>query len=75
MWEIIDFLRRVARGEGRQGGAVVANEAGDIPASDTNEVPRLGGGHYWPGDDADSRDFTWPTVDSRRRRKERMENA
>ena len=53
---------------GRQVGAVIANEVGDILASGTNEVPSFGGGHYWAGDDADSRDFARPTADSQQRR-------
>lgn len=42
----------------RQVGAVIANEAGDILAIGTNEVPRAGGGQYWHGDENDARDFT-----------------
>lgn len=57
---------------GRQVGAVIANEVGDILASGTNEVPRFGGGHYWAGDRSDSRDFARPTVDSQQRRKEML---
>lgn len=60
---------------GRQVGAVIANEVGDILASGTNEVPRFGGGHYWTGDDGDARDFTRPTVDSQRHRKEMLQEV
>ena len=42
---------------GRQVGAAVATDAGDIIAVGTNEVPRAGGGLYWAGDEPDSREF------------------
>jgi cytidine deaminase len=42
---------------GRQVGAIIASESGDIVAVGTNEVPRAGGGLYWPGDEPDQRDF------------------
>jgi deoxycytidylate deaminase len=60
---------------GRQVGAVIANDVGDILASGTNEVPRFGGGHYWPGDGGDARDFARPTVDSQRRRKKMLQEV
>lgn len=41
----------------RQVGAVIANDRGDVVASGCNEVPRPGGGNYWPDDDPDRRDF------------------
>lgn len=41
---------------GRQVGAAIA-ESRDIVAVGCNEVPRYGGGLYWPGDDPDGRDF------------------
>lgn len=41
----------------RQVGAVIATERGDIVAVGTNEVPRAGGGMYWPDDADDARDF------------------
>lgn len=41
----------------RQVGAVIANREGDVIAVGTNEVPKAGGGLYWPDDDGDSRDF------------------
>jgi deoxycytidylate deaminase len=40
----------------RQVGAVVASASGEIIAVGANDVPRFGGGLYWPGDD-DRRDF------------------
>lgn len=43
---------------GRQVGAAVTTEEGDIVVVGTNEVPKAGGGLYWPGDRDDGRDFT-----------------
>lgn len=40
---------------GRQVGAVVVSAEGDILAVGANDVPRFGGGQYWPGAD-DARD-------------------
>lgn len=40
----------------RQVGAVIANEHSDILATGANDVPRFGGGLYWPTDD-DDRDY------------------
>jgi deoxycytidylate deaminase len=40
----------------RQVGAVIANNNNDIVATGANDVPRFGGGLYWPGDD-DQRDW------------------
>ncbi len=42
---------------GRQVGAVITTDRGDILAVGANEVPRAGGGEYWPGDPGDARDF------------------
>lgn len=42
---------------GRQVGACIANSRGDVVALGTNEVPRAGGGLYWPDDDPDKRQF------------------
>lgn len=42
---------------GRQVGAVIATQEGDIVAVGTNEVPKFGGGLYWEGDPDDARDF------------------
>jgi cytidine deaminase len=41
----------------RQVGAAITTRSGDVIAVGTNEVPRAGGGLYWPGDDGDARDF------------------
>ena len=43
----------------RQVGAVIATDDGDITAVGVNEVPKAGGGMYWPEDQADSRDFVF----------------
>lgn len=43
---------------GRQVGAAIADDHGDILSVGTNEVPRPGGGQYWDGDIPNARDFT-----------------
>lgn len=55
---------------GRQVGATITTEDGDIVAVGTNEVPRAGGGLYWSGDDPDKRDFKlgFETSDKLKRR-------
>jgi deoxycytidylate deaminase len=42
---------------GRQVGAAITSSGGDIMAVGCNDVPRFGGGQYWPEDRNDSRDF------------------
>jgi deoxycytidylate deaminase len=42
---------------GRQVGAAIAKDAGDIIAVGCNEVPKAGGGLYWADDELDNRDF------------------
>jgi cytidine deaminase len=42
---------------GRQVGAAIATEEGEIVALGTNEVPKAGGGLYWVGDKGDGREF------------------
>jgi cytidine deaminase len=42
---------------GRQVGACISSERGDVIALGTNDVPRAGGGLYWPGDVPDMRQF------------------
>ena len=42
----------------RQVGAVVATEKGEVLGLGCNDVPRAGGGLYWPGDPDDARDLT-----------------
>ncbi len=41
---------------GRQVGCAIAAPDGDVLAVGTNEVPKPGGGQYWPEDTADERD-------------------
>ncbi|HVM29150.1 MAG TPA: deaminase [Candidatus Limnocylindrales bacterium] len=43
---------------GRQVGAAILTEQGDVVTTGTNEVPRPGGGHFWEGDPNDDREFT-----------------
>jgi cytidine deaminase len=43
---------------GRQVGAAIVSQDGDVVATGTNEVPAPGGGHYWQGDTPDRREFT-----------------
>lgn len=42
---------------GRQVGAAISTNGGDIIAVGTNEVPKATGGQYWPTDSEDKRDF------------------
>jgi cytidine deaminase len=42
---------------GRPVGAAILTPEGDVVAVGTNEVPRFGGGQYWPGDQPDGRNF------------------
>src|SRR5882724_12585534 len=42
---------------GRQVGAAIATEDGDVIAIGCNDVPKAGGGLYWAGDQPDGRDF------------------
>jgi len=51
---------------GRQVGAVITSQEGDILCVGTNEVPKFGGGEYWSGDDPDDRDFVKGTDFNRR---------
>ena len=41
----------------RQVGAVITNKHGDIIASGCNDIPKVGGGMFWEGDEPDYRDF------------------
>jgi deoxycytidylate deaminase len=45
---------------GRQVGAVVGSRDGELISIGSNDVPRAGGGQYWPNDDYDHRDVTEP---------------
>jgi deoxycytidylate deaminase len=42
---------------GRTVGAAILTDEGDVVAVGANEVPRFGGGQYWPGDQPDGRTF------------------
>ncbi len=42
----------------RQVGAVILNDQGDLVATGANDVPKAGGGQYWP-DENDERDHVW----------------
>jgi deoxycytidylate deaminase len=42
---------------GRQVGAAIATQEGDIVAVGVNDVPKAGGGLYWCGDNPDGREF------------------
>ena len=46
----------------RQVGAAICTEDGQVIAVGTNEVPKAGGGFYWPGD-PDYRDFRYAEAD------------
>lgn len=41
---------------GRQVGAAITNDDGDLLAVGCNEVPKASGGQYWAGDEPDERD-------------------
>lgn len=41
---------------GRQVGAAIAADSGELVATGANEVPKAGGGVYWPEDENDYRD-------------------
>lgn len=41
----------------RQVGAAILDEVGDLIAAGCNEVPKYGGGSYWPDDSPDVRDY------------------
>ncbi|MDO9455265.1 deaminase [Nocardioides sp.] len=42
---------------GRQVGAAVVDASGEVLVTGTNDVPKPGGGQYWPGDEHDLRDY------------------
>lgn len=42
---------------GRQVGSAIATADGEVVALGTNDVPKAGGGLYWPEDDNDKRDL------------------
>jgi len=53
----------------RQVGAAISTDDGEIMALGTNDVPKSGGGLYWPNDESDHRDFRlgYDTSDETRR--------
>jgi len=55
---------------GRQVGAAIATEEGEIIAVGTNEVPKAHGGLYWEGDEPDRRDHVlgYDSSDAMKRR-------
>jgi deoxycytidylate deaminase len=53
----------------RQVGAAICTAAGDIVALGCNDVPKFGGGLYWPGDD-DQRDHVRGSDSNEKRRDE-----
>jgi deoxycytidylate deaminase len=53
----------------RQVGAAICTQAGDIVALGCNDVPKFGGGLYWPGD-ADQRDHVRGSDSNEKRRDE-----
>jgi len=48
--------RRRSASMSRQVGAAVCDADGNVVATGMNDVPRAGGGQYWPGDPDDNRD-------------------
>jgi len=57
---------------GRQVGAALLTQAGDVLAIGTNEIPRPQGGHYWHGDPDDDREFVRGSDTSDRLRRRLM---
>lgn len=55
----------------RQVGAAIFSEKGEIIALGSNEVPKAGGGTYWPDDDFDDREFK-RKIDSNDKRKDEI---
>lgn len=43
---------------GRQVGVAIVDTSGEVLVTGANDVPKPGGGQYWPGDVPDHRDFT-----------------
>ena len=54
---------------GRQVGAAVGSPDGELIATGSNDVPRAGGGQYWPNKHYDHRDVTEPEDTSNVQRK------
>jgi deoxycytidylate deaminase len=47
----------------RQVGAALMSRDGRLISTGMNDVPRAGGGQYWPGSPTDGRDFNYSQVD------------
>lgn len=58
----------------RQVGAVITNDRGDIVSTGANDVPKFGGGLYWPGKD-DNRDYVRKEDSNEKQRKEIVEDV
>lgn len=70
MFQAVAASRRSAE-LGRQVGAAICSTDGAVLAVGANEVPRAGGGLYWPGDTDDAREFT-KGIDTSDKRKRSM---
>ena len=57
----------------RQVGAAIFSEKGEIISMGSNEVPKSGGGTYWPDEEFDDREFK-RKVDSNDKRKQELIN-
>lgn len=57
----------------RQVGAAIFSSKGEIIALGSNEVPKAGGGTYWPDEKYDDREFQRKTDSNDRRKKELLE--
>jgi len=58
---------------GRQVGAAILRDTGDVISVGTNEVPKGGGGQYWEGEvGGDGRDHAYPRRDSTDAMKQEM---
>jgi len=55
----------------RQVGAAIFSKTGEVLALGSNEVPKAGGGTYWPDEDFDDRDYV-RKVDSNQTRKQEI---
>jgi len=58
----------------RQVGAVLTNKMGDIVSTGANDVPKFGGGLYWPGED-DCRDYVRKCDSNEMQRNDIMEDV
>lgn len=56
----------------RQVGAAIVDTRGKVVSLGCNEVPRAGGGSYWPEDENDARDFKLGYDTSYRRRRQML---